>query len=47
MKQILLEYGLPKETVTVIMMLYKNMKAMVCLPVGNIDFIDIVTRVLQ
>ena len=26
MKQILLTYGLPKETVTAIMMLYKNMK---------------------
>ena len=32
MEQILLAYGLPKEIVTAIMMLYKNMKAMVCLP---------------
>ena len=32
MEQILLAYGLPKETVITIMMLYKNTKAMVCSP---------------
>ena len=30
MEQILLEYGLPTETVTTIIMLYRNRKAMVC-----------------
>ena len=29
------------------MMLYKNRKEMVCLPDGNTEFFDIVTRVLQ
>ena len=29
------------------MMLYKNMKAMMCSPDGDIDFFDIVTGVLQ
>ena len=29
------------------MMLYKNMKAMVCSPDGGTDFFDIVSRVLQ
>ena len=42
MEQILLEYGPFKETITAIAMLYKNAKAMVCSPGGNIDFIDIV-----
>ena len=45
--QVLLEYGLPKETVTAIMMLCKNIKAMVCSPDGNTDFFDIITGVLQ
>ena len=35
MKQILLAYGLPKETVIAIMMLYKNMKVKVCSPDGK------------
>ena len=30
MEQILLTYSLPKETITAIMMLYKNMKVKVC-----------------
>ena len=46
MEQILLAYGLPKETVTVIMMPYRNMKVKVCSPDGNTDFFDIVARVL-
>ena len=44
MEQILLAYDLPKETATAIMMLYKNMKALVCLPDGDTDFFNIVTR---
>ena len=47
MEQILLAYSLPKETVTAIMMLYKNMKMKVCSPDGDTDFLDIVTGVLQ
>ena len=37
----------PKETVTAIIMPYKNTKAMVCSPIGNIDFFDIIAGVLQ
>ena len=47
MDQILLAFGLPKETVTTIMILYKNTKVMVCLPNGNPDFFDIFPEVLQ
>ena len=39
-EQILLAYDLPKETITVIMMLYENMKV-------KVHFFDIVTSVLQ
>ena len=35
MEQMILTYGLLKETVTTIMMLYKNIKAMVYLPDGD------------
>ena len=42
MEQILLAYSFPKETVAAIMMLYKNMKAKICFPDG-----DIVAGVLQ
>ena len=35
MEQILLAYGLPKETVTAIIMPYKNMKVNVCSPDGD------------
>ena len=45
MKQILLAYNLPKETVIAIMMLYKNTKAMVPLRNGDTNFFDIVTEV--
>ena len=38
MEQILLAYGLHKEIVTVIMIFYKNMKAMVCLPDSDTNF---------
>ena len=42
--QILLAYGLPKDTVTAIMMIYKNMKVKVRSPDGGID---IVAGILQ
>ena len=45
--QILLAYGLPKQTVAVITMLYKNTKIKVCLLDGDKDFFDIVAGVLQ
>ena len=49
MEQILLAYGLPKETVTAMntIMLYRNMKAKVCPLDGDTDFFDIVAEVLQ
>ena len=47
MKQILLVYVLPKETVTAIMMLYKSMKVKFHSLNGDIDFFDIVASVLQ
>ena len=47
MEQILLAYGLPKETVAVIMILYRNTKVKVRSPDGDIDYIDIVAVVLR
>ena len=47
MKQILLAYGFQKETVTAMMMLYKNTMAMVCSPDGNTEYFDFVAGVLQ
>ena len=47
MKQICQVYGLPKETVTAIMMLYRNPKVKVRSLDGDIDFFDIVAGVLQ
>ena len=44
-EQILLAYGFPKENVTVIMMLYKNTKAMVRSPAEDTDFFDIVVGI--
>ena len=38
LKQIRLVYGLPKETVKFIIMLYRNMKAMVNSPDRDTDF---------
>ena len=46
MKQILLAYGLPKENVTAIMVLYENMKAIVHSLDGDTDFLDMVIGVL-
>ena len=47
MEQILLAYGLPKETVAAIMILYRNMKVKVCSPDGDTDYFDIVAGVPQ
>ena len=47
MEQIFLAYGLPKETITAKMMLYKNTKVKVHPPDGDTDFLNIVTGVLQ
>ena len=47
MEQILLAYGLPKETIAAIMMLYKNTKVKVRSPDGDTDYFDIVTGVLK
>ena len=47
MEQTLLAYGLPKETVAAIMMLYKNTKVNVRSPDGNTDFFDIIADVLR
>ena len=46
-EQILLIDGLPKETITVIMMLYKNTKVRVRSPDGDTGYFDIVVGVLQ
>ena len=47
MEQILLAYGLPKETVTAITILYRNIKVKVCSPDGDTEYFDIVAGVLQ
>ena len=47
MEQILLAYGLPKETVAAIMILYRNTKVKVRSPDGDTEYFDIVARVLQ
>ena len=47
MEQILLAYGLPKETAAAIMMLYRNTKVKVRSPDGDTDYFDIVAGVLQ
>ena len=47
MEQILLVYGLPKETVAAIIMLNRNTKVKVRFPDGDTDYIDIVAGVLQ
>ena len=36
-----------QKTVTAIIMVYKNTKAMVCLPDGDTDFFNVVSAVLQ
>ena len=47
MEQLQLAYVLPEETVTVIMMHYKNTRPIICSPDGDTDFFDIVSGVLQ
>ena len=47
MEQILLFYGLPKETIAAIMMLYRNTKVKVHSLDGHIDYFNIVAGVLQ
>ena len=47
MEQILLDYGLPKETVAAIMMLYSNTKVKVRSPDGDTDYFDIVAGMQQ
>ena len=47
MEQIILAYGLPKETVAVIMMLYKNTKVKLCSPDQDTDYFEIVSGGLQ
>ena len=46
MEQILLTYGLSKETVVAIMILYRNTKVKVRSPDGDPDYFDIVAGVL-
>ena len=47
MEQILLAYGLPKETVAAITILYRNTKVKVCSLDGDTEYFDIVAGVLQ
>ena len=47
MEQIPLAYGLPKETVAAIMILYRNIKVEVRSPDENTDYFDTVAGVLQ
>ena len=47
MEQILLAYGIPKETIAAITILYRNTKVKVRSPDGDTDDFDIVAGVLQ
>ena len=47
MEQILLAYGIPKETVAAITILYWNTKVKVRSPDGDTEYFDIVAGVLQ
>ena len=47
MEQILQAYGLPKETVAAISILYRNTKMKVRSPDGDTEYFDIVAGVLQ
>ena len=47
MEQILLAYGIPKETVAAITILYRNSKVKVRTPDGDTEYFDIVAGVLQ
>ena len=46
MKQILLAYGIPKETVATITMFYRNTKVKIRSPDGDTDYFNIVAGVL-
>ena len=46
MEQILLAYGLPKETVAAITIRYRNTKVKVRSPDGDTEYFDIVAGVL-
>ena len=46
-EQILLAYGLHKETIAAIMILYKNRKVKVCSQDGDTDYFDILAGVQQ
>ena len=47
MEQILLAYGLTKETVATITILYRNTKVKVLSPDGDTEYFDIVAGILQ
>ena len=47
MEQILIAYGIPKETIATIMILYRNTKVKVHSPDEDTDFFNIVAGVLQ
>ena len=47
MEQILLAYGIPKETVAAITILYRNTKVKVRSPDGDTEYFDIVAGLLQ
>ena len=47
MEQILLTYGLPKKTVSAIMIIYRNTKVKVRSPDGDTNYFNIVAEVLQ
>ena len=47
MDQILLAYGLLKDTIAATIMLYKNMRINIRSPDGDMDYFDIVAGVLQ
>ena len=47
MEQILLAYGIPKETVAAIKILYRNTKVKVRSPDGDTEYFDIVAGVLK
>ena len=47
MEQILQAYGIPKETVAAITILYRNTKVKVCSPDGDTEYFGIVAGVLQ
>ena len=47
MEQILVAYGIPKETVAAITILYRNSNVKIRSPDGDTDYFDIVAGVLQ